>query len=717
MHRKTNTLIWLCLAIAMGSLGGDAVGASKLEARVVKTASGPVLYVNGKPTAPTFFFANIEVDEKHTAVSIEEVRTAGKHGLNLLSLPMGVPWPEAGKEPDFGYIDRPMDRILKANPNALIIPRMGVTWPSEPWKKAHPDDLMLYDDGSTGIASLHSRLWRREAAQLLKAYVKHVEEKYGDHVLGYHPSGQNTGEWFLEGSWEARLTGFEPVAREAFRNWLKSKYGSDKALQAAWDDPKVTLAAADVPSAAERKRPTGKSFVDPAAQRRVIDFLEFQNAETADAVEEMCAAIKAEAPHKLAVVFYGYHFELGAQPFGPQNSGHMALGRLLKSPNVDVICAPVSYMDRQCGGAGSLMAPIDSVALHGKLWLSEDDTRTHLGENDAEYGLGHTANARETYGVLARNFANVATRGAAEWWMDLFGHGWFSGDDICIQLAGLQASYRQALPKLEPYRPEIAVIVDEESSLYFSPSRDVPGMLLAAYRAQWNRIGAPVGVYLLDDLVAGKVPPARMYVFLNAFRLSAGEVKAVRKHACRKGCVVVWMYAQGIAGGEALSSASVQDLTSILITQTESGGGRIKIERDGALFDAGHAHLSPMFAVTDKDAKPVARYADGGQVAVAAKKVGNWTSVYCGTLQLPASVLRTLARQAGVHIYSDFDDAVAAGNGFVSLHASSSGPRTLRMCGKCSLTDVGSGVSAGPASEFAFDMNQGDTKLFRVEYR
>ena len=32
------------------------------------------------------------------------------------------------------------------------------------------------------------------------------------------------------------------------------------------------------------------------------------------------------------------------------------------------------------------MAPVESVQQHGKLWLVEDDTRTHLSPPDSGYG-------------------------------------------------------------------------------------------------------------------------------------------------------------------------------------------------------------------------------------------------------------------------------------------------------------------------------------------
>ncbi|NQT20218.1 MAG: hypothetical protein HQ592_10980 [Planctomycetes bacterium] len=36
----------------------------------------------------------------------------------------------------------------------------------------------------------------RDAAERLAALVSHLEEKFGGSMAGYHPCGQNAGEWF-----------------------------------------------------------------------------------------------------------------------------------------------------------------------------------------------------------------------------------------------------------------------------------------------------------------------------------------------------------------------------------------------------------------------------------------------------------------------------------------------------------------------------------------
>jgi hypothetical protein len=687
---------------------------AELVVEVRRMAAGPTLVVNGNPTAPTMLFVNLgDMGDPRAAVQLDEIRLAARHGVDLVSLTIGLPWPRQGQPPDFAAgVDRWMDAALAANPRALLLPRIATTWPPEWWMQEHPDDVMLYDDGKRQTASVHSRIWRQDAARHLSALVAHLEQKYGDHVLGYHPSGQHTGEWFYDRMWEGQLASFEPAARDAFRLWLRSAYGTDEALRRAWRDAAVTLGTAQVPTATERDAATQGLFRHPNTDRRLIDFLRFQNEEMADAALAMCAAVKAAAPRKLAVVFYGYHFEVAPAPHGLASSGHVAFDRVLASPAVDVICSPVSYFDRGAGGGGYFMAPVESVALHDKLWLVEDDTRTHLAPADA--GYGRLADARQTAGVLTRNFAHLMTRGMAVWWMDLMGEGWYHDEGIWDLLGRLRQAYAADMATFQPGAPEIAVIVDDRSALVGAPSPTVSAPLLHQFRREWYRIGAPVGTYLLDDLVAGRVPAARMYLFTGTFRLDAEQIRAIRRRACRPGNVVVWMYAAGIVQDDDLGVHHVAEATGMPVTLASRGSGEIALEGAGVRYDAGHPGLAPALTVSDERAEVLARYVPDGTVAVAASTVDGCTRVCSGVLQLPAELLRQLARQAGAHIYEDQGDVVMAGNGFVAVHASAAGAKTLRMPARCALTEVVTGESFAADQVFRFPMEQGDTRLFRV---
>ncbi len=73
---------------------------------------------------------------------------------------------------------------------------------------------------------------------------------------------------------------------------------------------------------------------------------------------------------------------------------------------------------------------------------------------------------------------------------------------------------------------------------------------------------------------------------------------------------------------------------------------RETVEGTGEEFSAGHGALSPMFVVSDDDARVLVRYYGSGEAAVTEKQAFGRRNVYSGVLQLPSSLLRRLAREA-----------------------------------------------------------------------
>lgn len=695
----------------------NTCGAVPNKASMIKTPAGPVLLINGVKTAPALLQVGIQGDP---TIAQSQVRWAGQNGINIVSPTLwGIPWTKDGETPTLDGTSIPfwIDAVLTANPNALLIPRFPVDQPPAWWVEQHPNEMTQYQDGTKGLASVHSKIWRKAAATQIANLIRLLEKKYPNNMIGYHVCGQNSAEWFYEGLWDRKYPGFEPPALDGFRHYLKDKYKSTRALQTAWMDRSVTLDTAPVPTVAERTVGSAGSFRDPAVNQKAIDFDVYQNQAMADCVSEMCKAVKDTVPDRLALAFYGYTFDLSAA-----RSGHIALGKLLESPYIDGVCAPYSYGDREPGGSGRFMGAVDSISAHGKMFFTEDDTRTFV--TDPAASPGRCADYRQTIGVMTRNFAHILTRGAGLWWMEPVGNGAYANEDLLKHNGKLTSLYQASLPNFTKYNPEVAVIADERSSLGINPFPDLAGeqsvsiSLLDRFRHGLYRMGVPFGTYFLDDLIAGKVPPAKIYIILNAFRLSNTQQSAIRKQICNGQRVIVWMYAPGIVSGEKITPQNISKVAGIKLRIVTGVDGNIVIEGSGEKFDAVHAELAPMFAVEDQKASPIARYAGNtGTIAVAQKKMPGFTSIYCGVLQLPTSVLRTIANIAGAHIYNDQDQIIMAGNGYVAIHATTKGRMIVRMPNECSVEDAISGEVLGIGNDFRFDMEVGDSRLLKVKQK
>ena len=324
------------------------------------------------------------------------------------------------------------------------------------WRQAHPDDVMAWDKAPQehGGVVVASPEYRRDAAQRLAALVSHLEDKFGDRVAGYHPCGQNTGEWFYLNTWQAPLNGYAKGDLRAWRDWLATRYRNDAALQTAWGNPNVTLQSVTVPSPAERRQAPAGILRDPATERNLIDFAEFQQQMMANCVCHLANAVR-QASHgrKLVVFFYGYVFEFGTVRNGPATSGHYALRRVLDCPDIDVLCSPISYFDRGLGQRRPAMTAAESVALAGKMWLYEDDTRTYLGTGSAPGWRDAVDTVEKTNEELVRNTAQCALRNFGTWWMDLGATGWFNDPRMWAEMKRLAVLDEPLLKSPRPFRP------------------------------------------------------------------------------------------------------------------------------------------------------------------------------------------------------------------------------------------------------------------------
>jgi len=702
--------------------------------RSIKGAS--TLFLNQIPYSPLIYNACGENER-----TFHTIELAKKQGFDLIAYCCVDTWiTRPGEELDYHWVDERIEKILSRNPNALIIPRIGVGVPDW-WKKEHPEAIMVFKKlengkwvdvkdiavigGREGI-SVASPEWKMDTAEALKKLVQHLEKKYGDHIIGYMPCGQNTGEWFYYDSWEGKLNCYEPAFEQAFRQWLKEKYKSEENLRKAWKESSLTFDSISLPSPEERMNATYGFFRDPVRERKLIDFHEFQNIAMASALEDFAKAVKeATGGRKLVVYFYGYIFELGAMPYGVQQSGHLAFRKLLDSPYIDIFVSPISYGDRGAGGIGAFMVAVDSVPIHGKLWLNEDDHRTHIYNKEREdevrdhFTYAGSNTPEETYWVHQRNFAHIFPRRIGCWYFDLFADGWLDDEGIWENLGKLKKIYDSRLGTKPSFKPEIAVIVDEKSNFYLRqayPPINAP--LLYNIRQSLYRIGAPVGFYLLDDLTAGKVPKTKLYIFLNCFALTQKEREAIKRNC--QGSTCVFFYGNGFIKDPVADARNMEELLGVKMRmERKEMKGMVRVERGNKLMEGVNDFgvdnlLSPVF-YPEGNVEVLAKYEDG-MPAVWGKKTKQFYSLYIGTLIAPVELLRNIAKRAGVHIYSEKNDVVEADDGFLSITAREEGEREVKLRKRATVEDALTGEIMGKNIDgFKVYMRKGETRLFLLK--
>lgn len=647
-----------------------------------------------------------------------EIRLACDAGFHIHSFPLPLVWPRDGQAPDYTQVDAEIRDHLALDPQALLVPRIHTDAPAW-WKDRHPAHVMLYDYGRRHMVSVASTEWRRDAEQALRLLVRHLEQRFGSHVLGYHVSGQSAGEWFYDSTWEKIMPNFEEPFRDGFRRWLRAKYRTDQALQSAWGAT-ARLEQVEVPTLAQRTAAADGNFRDPRSQRPVIDFFHYSQEAIVEPMEVFCRAVKEECGRrKLVVVFYAYHFELASFYYGPQITGHFLAERLLRSPDIDMLASPISYFDRHPGGTAPLMSPIDSVQLHGKLWMIEDDTRTYLSPPESGFGRADTPQA--TLWAHQRNFGRLLAHGCGMWWMDL-GDGWLAGRDLWEGAARLRQRWTQTAPPVRP-APDVAVILDEKSVFYL-PCANTLTQPLAEFRKQLSSIGCSVGYYLMRDLEAGLVPDAKLYLMLNAFAVQPDQREALHRQLRRDGKWTVWFYAPGYLDGHS-GHGDMSRLVGIGLDRVPSAGpARIVAQARGILAPVAEraelrigrsTSLATRFraAADQSGVEILGRYPDTSDAALALRRTPAWTSAFCGSPALSAGVLRELARAAGCHVWLETPDVLVAGPRTVMIHAAAPGNKTLAIPGDVVLADPETGKPHRGKLEIPLQL--GETRLFVIE--
>ncbi|MBE0675999.1 MAG: beta-galactosidase, partial [Bacteroidales bacterium] len=531
------------------------VAANGLQSEVRILNGVPALYVNGELTGQTLA-APYRPDESY-------FRDFLNAGIKIYDIYLRFDW-TGPEEYDFKKIDDKLDSYLAIEPEALFLPRILLT-PGPWWCEQFPNDITMRDDGTpAGMfgqpchPSLASEKYRELSYKAMVAFLTHVEGKYGKNILGYQPGNGFGGEWLMFNSfWEARpgrpgpekfgVEDYSPVAQEAFKIWLKKRYKNESALRKAWNDSEVTFETATPPGEVERYSSNYGIFFDPARGRRVTDYFSFFNDITCDVLLENCRWVKElTGGRKIVGVFYGYLW-CNFPNLSVNHTGHLGLQRVLDSDDVDFLASPYTYDNKQIGGPNNSQTLPENALMHGKLYLNEVDTETHLFQRQWRWGdcLNNPTSWEETKALLIRDYGYSMTKGFGLWWTDLHG-GNFQDSSIIDLLGKLKKIDDDYLNEDKTSNAEIAVILDEETFKYFGDGEPLFNALLTAQK-QWQLafVGAPWEPCLLTDIGNPSMKDFKVYMFLNTFHVTPKQKKEIHKKLSSNGATAIWVYAPG----------------------------------------------------------------------------------------------------------------------------------------------------------------------------
>ena len=739
------TLVLLGLAFTVGAPSridareGDGAQLVRQEddRMTVKLDTSTVPYqivIDGTVVPPLIFFFNTDVrNDRYLA---PQVKLAAAAGVHIYSFPLRIPMRPGGLEPNYKYGEMLLDKFIVVDPEAKFLVRLVIGpnggWREfQPWGKANLPERIRYADGSLGQVSFASKYFDAPTDAHLRKIVSYFEDSsYGERIVAYH-SGSNMSEMFDTG-YRAKGPDYSPANTGRFQTWLREKYRDEHALRASWRRPEVSFGAAKIPQPAPSRfpmrniaDPCTQVFYDPETQRDWIDFSEYCSDLMAGKVIRWARIVKqVTAGRKLTVTFYGYTFSLPGS-----FSGHLALGEVLQCQDVDVLCAPYAYHDRAPGGTANFMSPVDSVVLHRKLWINEDDARTHLMDpeivNRSRASLLKVhlpQNMQQTLGVLDRNLAAVSAHGAGIWWMDLTASGAFNAPEIWDQVKRRTALLRSESSRAE-MAPEVLVLVDEASKRHVAADYSFNRNNLYQVRDAALKSGTTIGYYLLDDYVAGAAPKARMVIFANAFRLSDAQTESLHERIEKDQSAVVWMYMPGYLDGRGGRSLErVRRVTGFTVRNVPgktAAIGMYELARcrwNEGIFDQ---DLSPRPVIVPGRCRILANYASDSLPAVAGRTRNGRLQFFvgCPGPGVSAEVFRRLFKMAGVHVWTPEQEAIVQSNGkILTIYTGRPGPVEVDLPPGTEATPLDAAIVRQTPEALFLELDERGIAWLRIEH-
>jgi beta-galactosidase len=700
----------------------------QMEARGEGIASfHPAIHPGGDPNYHAWMEEVPAVDGDELS-SCVQVAMAGRNGAHVVTYAAPSCWYD-GKD-DFTAAIEQAKRFLKANPNALLVPRISLDVPPW-WFKKHPGEKVVLHTDKTVDArhgNISSEVYRRESMDYLAKYIRALQEAFPRNFAGVHPGMQNTAECFYPESW-SKMCGYDPHTLREWRRWLKAKGAAD------WE-------TAEVPRPEDRRRPNGESRVfdvsDPV-QARCVEFARFQQTEMVRFIRDVCHVCRTVTEgKKLVLVFYGYTWEFASVHQGPAATGHYGVGHLLETigDDLDIVSSPLSYdVDRRFCGSTPLMHAAETFMRHGILPVYEDDSRTHLDPRKAEaVQEGVTMNAHETIEMLTRNKGVLAVRGFESWWMDLTGQSWFADENIWKICRDLRAADLANANRAKAYAPPVALIHDEESMLRIDfGGKNIFAPLSRSSRRVFARTGAGFGQYLLSD-VAARPLDAKLQVHLSSWALDEKTVeRLVADRATRSDVTRVWCGLPGCLTDRGLDVAAGERLTGFRLrraavkmpkaTATEVGRARglpetLVVRKEEFFYEAGTT-CDTLLTVEPAPGDEVwATWEDGSPAIVARKNAGgDGLNVYYGVNVFDWQTASALVRAAGVFSHlaaNDGETALSASERLLVLQAQTDGRREIVYPKATKILDVREKKTLDASDRFAFDLKKGDVKVLLV---
>ncbi|MCX6876184.1 MAG: hypothetical protein NTW21_20615 [Verrucomicrobia bacterium] len=687
------------------------------------------LFVDGKPISGMSYYGH----------GSEQVRRdIADTGMPVFFLSAGPLWNGPG-DYDCSPFESAAKLLGDKVQNCWLMARLNCIGTPGWWADQHPDEITRYahapdqpgesfpDWRNPRQASMASQQWIADVGDMLRALVARVENSpYAERVLGYMINTGGSEEWVYWGAQLGLIPDYSPPALRYFKDWLRQQYG-----QQAW------IEQVRIPLEAARRRGQPGMVRDPAKDRLAIDYELCLSAIVADCLLAWCSVVKqATGRQRITGAFSSYLMWQTGLVNAATTNGHLGLRRLLNSPDLDFVTGITSYDNREAGGPGSFMLPVESMQRAGKFFFNESDIRTHLLKDYSAIrytstgllGLHPTKDAAESVDVLRREFAHHLIHGSGWWYFDMTG-GWFDGPELLAEFKKQAAIAREALAWDMTSVAEVACLVSGAAPAYHPLWRmhDVnnypPLLELQCDRAtrELYRCGMPLDWLMTEDLEQDMERYKALF-FYNATWLSRPQREAVEALKCG-GRAMIFVGYPGLATNDKLDAQAASRLVGMKFKLDERRANAEITPRTyddpalrevkGKLVLGPGAVVGPRLVPDDADAVVLAYWPDGVPAA-AVKRTADFTSYYFPVVPNHPDLFRTMCRDAGCFAYSTNNDILFANRSLLALHfVDCIQPITLPKAHK--VTNLFTGETILENGVRFMPRGDGGTHLYRLE--
>jgi hypothetical protein len=696
-------------------------------ASTVEMRSGrPTLVLNGVPHAPLIYALTDCPGARWTweEVPARNLWLFGQQGVRLFQVDL---WFEQmlGEDDrlDITLARKQVAGVLAQCPEGAVMIRLHVNAPAW-WLDRNPDECVGYADvavneaatwglvrrvGTDGDtprrASFASRKWNDWITSHLQDFCTQLgATPEGGGVFGIQLANGMYGEWhqfgFLHHDPDTGV-----AAAHSYRAWLRTRYGSDDKLAAAWNRPGASIAAVNPPDTPARERADLGPLRDPQKQQDVIDYFTWLHSTMADTLLGLAGTVKKCWPRPIVTAaFQGYFYGQFARNAA---GSHLAHDKVLASPNLDCLCSPASYTDgvRAMGGSGHGRGITGAVRRAGKLWLDENDHGTFLV--GCPWDRNFKTTLEDDIACLRRNALQPALRGGGQWWFD-FGMiagtpafashgnvGWWDHPRLAQEIAAIR-ELAQSRHQQPFYRPADVLVIHDPWSFRHTVAkrwslegfkfgdqppvgpnpfsgRGMDGLLEGLYRS-----GLVPDEALVHELATIDLTPFKLVVFGSTVVLDDAQRGVIASRVATGDRHVVFTGYVGWSNGCGIGSALATAVSGIPTAGRDLNTPTSKLTLDGAsevqsLEAPKHV---PVYDVPP--AQAVGFWADGS-ISAAWRKTDTatwWSFAVCPN---SPSILRALGKRAGCHVINDHDDATTLGDGLLMVHTLNGGARQLRL--------------------------------------